>query len=59
LVENHQKAVNVQVDECRQLVEFSVDKIMGVIEQKFATMDPAPAAAPRSAHMNIAAHGAA
>jgi bacteriorhodopsin len=34
LLEDHQKGVNVQVDECRTFVTQSMDKIMDVLEQR-------------------------
>jgi bacteriorhodopsin len=36
LLENHQKNVNAQVDECRHFVMHSMDKIMNVLEQRLA-----------------------
>jgi hypothetical protein len=53
LFTEHQKTVNVQVDECRKFVEFSMDKILGVIEQKLVTANPPHAATPGFAHVNI------
>jgi hypothetical protein len=53
LFTEHQKTVNVQVDECRKFVEFSMDKILGVIEQKLVTASPPHAATPGFAHANI------
>jgi hypothetical protein len=37
LMEDHQKKVNAQVDECRDFVMQSMDKIMGVLEQRLDT----------------------
>jgi hypothetical protein len=33
-MQEHQKSVNGQVDECRDFVMQSMDKIMGVLEQR-------------------------
>jgi hypothetical protein len=42
LMETHQKNVNSQVDECRQFVMHSMDKIMNVLEQRLTDTNPPP-----------------
>jgi hypothetical protein len=44
LMEDHQRNVNGQVDECRQFVMHSMDKIMYVLEQRMADGNDAPVA---------------
>merc|ERR1719183_1720792 len=51
LLDNHQKNVNAQVDECRQFVMHSMDKIMNVLEQRLTDGNHAqPAHHPQTAH---------
>jgi bacteriorhodopsin len=45
LMQDHQKNVNGQVDECRDFVMQSMDKIMGVLEQRLDNNNPRPAKA--------------
>merc|ERR1719506_3519531 len=42
VLENHQKNVNAQVDECRQFVMHSMDKIMNVLEQRLTDVNHPP-----------------
>jgi bacteriorhodopsin len=53
LMESHQRAVNGQVDECRQFVVHSMDKIMYVLEQRMAAEGNAPIATAGPANANI------
>jgi hypothetical protein len=52
VLENHQKNVNAQVDECRQFVMHSMDKIMNVLEQRLT--DGHQPAAGHPSNMNVA-----
>jgi hypothetical protein len=40
LLDSHQKNVNAQVDECREFVMHSMDKIMNVLEQRLGDANP-------------------
>jgi bacteriorhodopsin len=55
ILEEHQTNVNTQVDECRQFVMHSMDKIMNVLEQRLTDANHAPAAHlnhPQAGHLN-------
>merc|ERR1711907_226756 len=39
LLDSHQRNVNAQVDECRQFVMHSMDKIMNVLEQRLTDVN--------------------
>jgi bacteriorhodopsin len=47
LLANHQKSVNMQVNECRHFVMHSMDKIMNVLEQRLTDANH-----PQAAHVN-------
>jgi bacteriorhodopsin len=50
LLDSHQKSVNAQVDECRQFVMHSMDKIMNVLEHRLADADGNPHPQPQQLH---------
>merc|ERR1719183_348002 len=50
VLENHQKNVNAQVDECRQFVMHSMDKIMNVLEQRLTDGHQPAAGHPHNGH---------
>jgi hypothetical protein len=51
VLENHQKNVNAQVDECRQFVMHSMDKLMNVLEQRLTDTNTVPTAHPNKAYL--------
>jgi hypothetical protein len=54
LLDSHQKNVNAQVDECRQFVMHSMDKIMNVLEERLTDANQ-----PQHTHLNHMPRGTA
>jgi hypothetical protein len=59
ILEGHQKNVNAQVDECRQFVMHSMDRIMNVLEERLTDVSQAQAGLPAAQPQPLSARSTA